>query len=67
MTFSFRGTVAALKAIVAAWVAADAESFRKFFLKRAMKMDKKKTKGEKDWVGRMLLILDTLWEILAGK
>ena len=30
-------------------------------------MDKKKTKGEKDWVGRMLLILDTLWEILAGR
>ena len=32
-----------------------------------MKMDKKKTKGEKDGVGRMLLILDMLWEILACK
>ena len=35
--------------------------------KRAMKMAKKKTKGEKDWFGRILLILDTLWEILTGK
>ena len=30
-------------------------------------MDKKKTKGKKDWFGRMLLILDTLWEILTGR
>ena len=32
-----------------------------------MKINKKKPKGEKDWFGRIVLILDTLWEILACK
>ena len=28
---------------------------------------KKKANGEKDWFGRILLILDTLWELLTCK
>ncbi len=30
-----------------------------------MKIDKKKAKGEKDWFGRIVLILDMLWDLLT--
>ena len=30
-----------------------------------MKTDKKKTKGEKDWFGRIMLILEMLWDLLT--
>lgn len=29
--------------------------------------NKKKTKGERDWFGRILLILDTLWDLFTSK
>ena len=30
-----------------------------------MKTDQKKSKGEKDWFGRILLILEMLWDLLT--
>jgi len=30
-----------------------------------MKTDKKKAKGERDWFGRIVLILEMLWDLLT--